>query len=513
MTETNYLLRLLKDFPLAENHRPWARRIVDFDAWMNINEVLGVSDWDFLGLWADRQAEDPDKFQVHMGLRDAENTTVVVVSLPLDGLSYPAVSGVRPGAARLERMIADMYGLVALGAQDMRPWLDHGRWPVRHPLAEAEPTTPDPTHYEFLAAESNEALHQIPVGPVHAGIIEPGHFRFHANGETVVRLEERLGYVHRGVEKLMEGRQPLEATRLAGRVSGDSTVAHAVAFARACESAAGIEAPPRAVWLRAIMAEMERIANHLGDFGAVCNDAAYALMLSHCMILKEKVLRVAHEVFGHRLMMDKVIPGGIGVDLNKEGIRQIKGMVRDVRKDFQRLSDLYDDTPSLLDRTVGTGITLASLAHRFGTGGVVARAAGRAIDARKNPGYAPYDELDFDVPVEIDGDVHCRLMVRVSEIRESLSLIERFADGLPSGQLTRPLPRQAGEGMALCEGFRGEILAWVRLDASGLVARGFIRDPSWFQWPLLEACIEGNIVADFPLCNKSFNCSYSGVDL
>jgi Ni,Fe-hydrogenase III large subunit/Ni,Fe-hydrogenase III component G len=513
MTETNYLLRLLKEFPLVEDHRPWARRVVDFDAWMNIIEVLTVSDWDFLGLWADRQLGDDDKYLVHMCLRDAENTTVVVVSLPLDGLSYPAVSGVRPGAARLERMIADMYGLVALGAQDMRPWLDHGRWPVSHPLAEAEPHEPNPTMYEFQTAESDQALHQIPVGPVHAGIIEPGHFRFHANGETVVRLEERLGYVHKGIESLMIGRSPQEAGKLAGRVSGDSTVAHAVAFARACEAASGIEAPPRAVWLRAIMAEMERVANHLGDFGAVCNDAAFALMLSQAMILKERVLRTAHGVFGHRLMMDKVVPGGIAVDLNKEGIRQIKAMVRDIRKDFQRLSDLYDDTPSLLDRTVGTGITMASLAHRFGTGGVVARAAGRAIDARKNPGYAPYDELDFDVPVEIDGDVHCRLMIRATEIRESLSLIERFADGLPSGQLTRPLPAHAGEGMALVEGFRGEILTWVRLDDQGHVARGFVRDPSWFQWPLLEACIEGNIVADFPLCNKSFNCSYSGTDL
>lgn len=513
MTETNYLLRMLRDFPLAEAHRPWARRIVDFDAWMNIVEVLTVSDWDLLGLWAERQSEDREKFQVHMALKDTDNATVVVVSLPLDGLSYPAISGVRPGAARLERAIADLYGLVALGAEDMRPWLDHGRWPVNHPMSEAEPRDIVPHEYAFLTAESDQALHQIPVGPVHAGIIEPGHFRFHANGETIVRLEERLGYVHKGIERLMEGRPPLEAAKLAGRVSGDSTVAHAIAFAKACESAAGMEAPPRAVWLRAVMAEIERIANHLGDFGAVANDAAYAIMLSHAMTLKESVLRTCDAVFGHRMMMDKVVPGGVAVDLAKDGIRQIKAMLRDVRKGFQRLSNLYDDTPSLLDRTVGTGVTMASLVHRYGAGGHVARAAGRAIDARKNPGYAPYDELDFDVPVEVDGDVHARLAIRAQEIKESISLVERFVDGLPSGQLVRPLPQRAGEGMALIESFRGEIMTWVRLDERGLVARCHPRDPSWFQWPLLEACVEGNIVADFPLCNKSFNCSYSGADL
>lgn len=513
MTETNYLLRLLKDYPLAMDHRPWARRIVDFDAWMNIVEVLTVSDWDFLGLWAERQPDEAEKFQVHMALKDTDNATVVVVTLPLDGLSYPSISGSRPGAARLERTIADLYGLVALGAEDMRPWLDHGRWPMNHPMSEAEPREIVPCDYAFLSAESDQTLHQIPVGPVHAGVIEPGHFRFHANGEAVVRLEERLGYVHKGIERLMEGKSPLDAAKLAGRVSGDSTVAHAIAFAVACENAAGIEAPPRAVWLRAAMAEIERIANHLGDYGAVCNDAAFAIMLSHAMVLREKVLRASDAVFGHRLMMDKVIPGGVAVDITKEGIRQIKTMLREVRKGFQRLHDLYEDTPSLLDRTVGTGVTLASLVHRFGAGGFVARAAGRPNDARKNPGYAPYGELDFDVPVEVDGDVHCRLEIRAQEIRESLSLVERFLDGLPTGQLMRQLPDHEGEGMALIEGFRGEIMTWVRLDAEGKVARCFPRDPSWFQWPLLEACIEGNIVADFPLCNKSFNCSYSGADL
>ncbi|TAN56337.1 MAG: hydrogenase expression protein HypE, partial [Rhodospirillales bacterium] len=386
MTETNYLLRILKEFPLAENHRPWARRIVDFETWQNVIELLAVSDWDFLGLWAEPQAGDDGKFQIHMALRDAENTTVVVISLPLDGLSYPAVSGVRPGALRLERSIADLYGLVALGAEDMRPWLDHGRWPVNHPLSEAEPKEPAPFAYEFLTAESEEALHQIPVGPVHAGIIEPGHFRFHANGETVVRLEERLGYVHKGIEALMIGRTPLEAAKLIGRVSGDSTVGYAYAFARACEAAVGIEAPPRAVWLRAVMSEIERVANHLGDFGAVCNDAAYAIMLAHAMTLKEKVLRASNAAFGHRLMMDRIVPGGVAHDLTKDGMQQIKTMLRAVRKGFERLAQLYDDTPSLLDRTVGTGITMASLAHRFGTGGVVARAAGRSIDARRNPG-------------------------------------------------------------------------------------------------------------------------------
>jgi Ni,Fe-hydrogenase III large subunit len=365
--------------------------------------------------------------------------------------------------------------------------------------------------YAFLPAEG-EGLHQIPVGPVHAGIIEPGHFRFTAGGETVVRLEARLGYAHRGLIGLMQGADLLRAAELAGRASGDSTVAYAIAFAGAVESALGTPAPPRAVWLRALMAELERLANHLGDIGAICNDAAFSLMHAHCGALREEVLRAAEAATGHRLMMDRVVPGGVAIDVDPVGAEAIRALLRSIRARFPPLIELYDDTASLQDRTVGTGIVRRELAARFGAGGFVGRASGRSFDARQAFPYPPYDQLDFEVPVREDGDVDARVWIRIDEVRQSLALINQILQRLPDGPLAVQLPSGSGQGAAMVEGFRGDVFAWVRLEA-GKIERAYLRDPSWFQWPLLEAAIEGNIVADFPLCNKSFNCAYAGVDL
>jgi Ni,Fe-hydrogenase III large subunit len=416
-----------------------------------------------------------------------------------------------PPGIRLERAIHDLYGLIPEGALDTRSWLDHGRWGVRHPLGEREAASADAA-YAFLPA-NGESLHQIAVGPVHAGIIEPGHFRFIANGEAVVRLEARLGYVHKGIEGLMTGADLASAAKLAARTSGDSTVAYAIAFARAVEAAAAIEAPERAHWLRALMAELERLANHFGDIGAICNDASFSLMQAHCAVLRERVLRTADTCFGHRLMRDCVVPGGVSVELGKPGIAAIQVLLKEARQKFPALVNLYDNTATLQDRTVTTGILKPALAQQFGAGGYVGRASGRAFDARKIFAYPPYDRLQFEVPVLSEGDVNARVWIRVREVEQSLSLIDQILVQLPGGPLAVDVPMRAGEGMAVVEGFRGDILVWVRLDDGGHVGRCHLRDPSWFQWPLLEAVIEGNIVADFPLCNKSFNCSYSGHDL
>jgi Ni,Fe-hydrogenase III large subunit len=373
----------------------------------------------------------------------------------------------------------------------------------------------DAAPYAFLPVEG-EGLHQIPVGPVHAGIIEPGHFRFTASGETIVRLEERLGYVHKGIETLVRGASIAHAARLASRTSGDSTVAYAFAFACAVEVALGIEAPARAQWLRALMAELERLANHLGDIGAICNDATFTMMHAQCGILRERVLRTANACFGHRLMMDRIVPGGVAAELTSEGERLLHDLVVEIEQRFPALTELYDNTASLQDRTMGTGALDASLAARFGAGGYVGRGSGRDFDARRTPGYPPYDALDFVVPTREEGDVNARVWIRIREIEQSLSLIGQILAQLPSGPISVPFdtaPARPSEGAALVEGFRGDILVWLRLESDGTIGRCHLRDPSWFQWPLLEAVIEGNIVADFPLCNKSFNCSYSGHDL
>jgi len=492
------LEELLARGEAVEGHRPWPRVVVDADVWRDAVEALTAGDLNLVGLWVESGI-------AHLCVRQAEPFAMAVLSLACPRGVFPSIGAWHAPAIRLERAIFDLWGLRAEGALDLRPWLDHGRWGLRHPEGARESGRP-PEPYAFLAAEG-ESLHQIAVGPIHAGIIEPGHFRFTANGETVVRLEERLGYVHRGLESLMAGSSPVAAARLAGRASGDSTVAYAIAFARAVEAALGVAAPARAEGLRGVMAELERVANHLGDIGAICNDASFALMLAHCAVLRD-----AEIAFGHRLMMDCVTPGGVAVDLEPAGADAIRAALQVVRERLELLTPLYDETASLQDRMVGTGVVSAELARRFAAGGYVGRASGGGFDARRALAYAPYDGLKFEIPSRTDGDVNARVWIRLDEIAQSLSMIEQLLTSLPPGSLGVEPGEGSGEGAALVEGFRGDILAWVKLEA-GRLTRCHLRDPSWFQWPLLEACIEGNIVADFPLCNKSFNCSYAGVDL
>jgi Ni,Fe-hydrogenase III large subunit len=491
----------------VDGHRPWPRLLVTADAWRRIASEIAAGRATLLGLWGDSGAVPV----VHMAIIDENAADIAVVSLACPDGTFPSVGALHPPAIRLERAIHSLYGLVPVGAPDTRPWLDLGFWDVRHPLGARTAAPTEQQVYKFLPVEG-ESLHQIPVGPVHAGIIEPGHFRFTASGETVVRLEQRLGYVHKGIESLMAGATIGQAAQLAARTSGDSTVAYGLAFAHAVEAALNIEVPPRARYLRAIMAELERLANHFGDIGAICNDASFSIMHAHCGILREYALRAAELCFGHRLMMDRVIPGGVATDLRPDGVISLKDSLQYFRRRFPRLVELYDNTASLQDRTAATGIVGAELARQFGASGYVGRASGRKFDARKTPGYAPYDRLDFAVPVLETGDVNARVWVRIREVEQSLALIEQLLARLPQGPIAAPLDGGDGEGLGLAEGFRGEVLAWVRLDGMR-VARCHLRDPSWFQWPLLEAAIEGNIVADFPLCNKSFNCSYSGHDL
>jgi len=488
------------------DQKPWPRARIDEETWIRAAFGLHAGDVTLLALWGEPGA-------VHMALLEDETGEVLVLTLECPNGTFPSVGVTHAPALRLERTIREMVGLEPEGCPDGRPWLDHSRWGITRPLGAAEPAAADGAPYAFLAAEG-PPMHQIPVGPVHAGIIEPGHFRFTANGETVVRLEERLGWVHKGIEKLLIGADLERAGRLAARISGDSTVAWSLAVARAVEAALEVEVPARAHWLRALMAEMERVADHLGDFGAICNDAAFSQMLNRCGQLRERVLRAAQAAFGHRLMMDRVVAGGTAVDLVDP--KPIVELLATLRAGFPPLIDLYDNTVSLLDRTVTTGRLDPALARRFGAGGHVGRACGRRFDSRRLPGYPPYDRLRFDVPVREEGDVDARVWIRILEIGESLKMIEQILAGLPAGPHRVEVVaagRPGAEGVALTEAFRGDAFAWVRLDGDGRIARAHLRDASVFQWPLLEAAIAYNIVADFPLLNKSFNCSYSGHDL
>jgi Ni,Fe-hydrogenase III large subunit len=501
------------------SHRGWPGVQVDVETWREMGTALREGRFELLAEWGETAA-------VRCALYQPSSGAVYVVSLAADAGAVPSLAQFHAPALRLERAISDLFDLRFIGLPDQRPWLDHGRWPVHHPLAVGRPArspvSANPVgsfpeiQYPFLPVRGS-SLHQIPVGPVHAGIIEPGHFRFTACGETVVRLEARLGYVHRGVERLLVGQSIQSAARIAARVSGDSTVAYSLAFARAVEQALQFDVPPRAHWLRAIMGELERLANHLGDIGAICNDASFALMHAECAILREATLRASAQAFGHRLMMDRVIPGGVTTDLNSSTIAVIMALTQRLRLQFPELIELYENTASLQDRTVGAGVLTLALAAQFAAGGYVGRASGRAFDARTALPYAPYDELPIVAPVRREGDVNARVWIRILEVQESLRWLEAAMGTLPEGPICVSLPTSAPaaavEATAMVEGFRGDVLASVRIGRALVIERCHLRDPSWFQWPLLEAAINGNIVADFPLCNKSFNCSYAGHDM
>ncbi len=363
--------------PRAPGHEPWPRHVVDEQTWSAVARALGEGGGDLLSLWADGE-------QVHLALRTAALEQPMVVSVAVRAGGYPSVGRYHLPALRLERALRDLYGIEPAGLPDPRPWLDHGAWSLSAPLGARVPAAVrDPADYVFLPVHG-EGLHQIPVGPVHAGIIEPGHFRFTANGETVARLEERLGYVHKGVDGLLAGADLETAGRIVARISGDSTVAYGFAFARAVEAALGVEVPRRAEMLRGIMAELERIANHLGDIGAICNDAAFALNHAHCGILREKVLAASEQAFGHRLMMDRVVPGGVAEFPSMQNARTIEQTLDEIMPWFADVVRVYDGTPSLQDRTCGTGVVGPELVARWGAGGFVGRGSGRGFDARRD---------------------------------------------------------------------------------------------------------------------------------
>ena len=503
---------LFADLPASAAHRGWRRSCVDERTWRAIGEALRDGKLELLAEWGDVAA-------VHCALHEPAARQVRIASLDARQGQVPSLAMFHAAALRPERAIADLFGIEFLGLPDGRPWLDHGRWSLRRPLApQPAPPPSAPLSYRFLQAEG-PGLHQIPVGPVHAGIIEPGHFRFSASGETVVRLEERLGYTHKGIEKSLAGRSVEEGARIAARVSGDSTVAYSLAFARAVEGAIGLEPPPRALWLRGVMAELERIANHLGDIGAICNDAAFAIMHAECAILRERTLRASAAAFGHRLMMDRVVPGGLTTDLSPAGEAALRELGEALGGEFPELIELYDSTASLQDRTVATGVLDPTLAAAFAAPGYVGRASGRAFDARSALPYPPYDMAPIEPVLRHAGDVDARVWVRILEVERSVAWVRAALarlHALPAGAVRVPLPEVpfgTRESTVAVEGFRGDVLVYVRLGSDGLIERCHLRDPSWFQWPLLEAAIEGSIVADFPLCNKSFNCSYSGHDL
>ncbi len=422
---------------------------------------------------------------------------ILLASTPVRDGGYPALSLRFAAATLMERMVHDLWGHRALGGLDARPWLDHGRWSVTHPLAARHGAANGATDYAFRPVEDRM---QVPVGPVFGHPAEPVHLRIHADGERASSLEVRLGYAHKGTLLLMRGKSPRAAARFAARLSADATVAHGVAFAAAAEAALAIEPPPRAIMLRGVMAEVERVATHLGDLATACE--AMPRLSGRLGWHREQMARAAQAAFGHRMMMDCVVPGGLAADIAPGGGAALQAAA----------DALAAELPALTLQGLGSGIGVVppDILALFAPPGIVGRAGGRVVDARHSPGYAPYPAAV--PPVLAAADTAARLQLRLDEMDVSLDLLRDWLGSLPPGPVSQTLPTASAEGLAVAESPRGAVWHWLRLDA-GLIASVFVADPSWRLWPLQEAASAGAMLDELPLIDRSFACARSGMDL
>jgi len=496
-------------------------RLVSLDAehWGELARAAAHAGWRWAAGWGEDAGE---RILVNACFESGGAYLVARTRVARETPVLPSHTPYFPGADRPERHTQDLLGVVFTDHPDARRWTRHQAWkdseyPLRKDFAaggEPQAETPPDHQYKFFFAHGS-GVYEIPVGPVHAGVIEPGHFRFQAVGERVLNLEERLGYVHKGIEKIAEGRDAEGLARLAGRVSGDSTVAHAWAACMALERAAGIEVPERAQCLRALMCERERVANHLGDIGAILNDIAFTFGYYQFGRMREEWQRLSREAFGHRFMMDRVVPGGVAADFGERLAPKMREQNKVIRTQIARLLAIVTELPSVDDRLVTTGLLTPAQAAALGCQGYVGRASSLDFDVRRDAPYAPYDRLSVNVPSYHYGDIAARMRVRKEEVETSVQLIGQLLDRLPDGEIRAEwrAPAAGAEGLGVVEGWRGEIITYVRLGDGGKVERFFPRDPSWTTWPALELLIHDNIVPDFPVCNKSVNGSYSGHDL
>jgi Ni,Fe-hydrogenase III large subunit/Ni,Fe-hydrogenase III component G len=475
-----------------------------------------------IALWGSDDRQLGGGFGVHLAFLTAAGMVWVSSALAADAPAYPDLAHIFPQGDRMQRAAFDLLGIAASGAVDTRKWLRHAAWsenefPLRKdftPVTRQASRATSPDGYPFIRVQG-EGVHEIPVGPIHAGTIEPGHFRFSIIGERVLKLEQRLGYTHKGIEKRFEGMDLAMGARLAGRVSGDSHSAFAWAYCMAVEAATGNTVPERAYWLRALFLEIERVANHLGDLGYLGNDVALSFGFMQFWRLKEDWLRLSADLFRHRYLFDRIVPGGVATDVDDAGRARLAAEATRIEAEVRSLREIYDEHAGLQDRFAATGICTPEMAARLGLTGLAGRASAQARDARVQFPQPPYDQLNVAMATRGSGDVLARAELRFAEVYESLRLIREMLRLMPAGAVHAPLApvTAACEGLGWVEGWRGEVLVAVRIGADNRLARVHPHDPSWQNWPLLEVGMLGNIVPDFPLINKSFNLSYSGQDL
>ena len=473
-------------------------------------------------LWAVDHRPRRDAYELFYLFTVGERTEWLLLCCELEGDErlFPSITPHIHAAKWYEREIRDLFGLIPRGHPDLRRLVRHEHWPKgAHPLKKdfAWDTVlkRQQWRYAFRHIEG-EGVFEVPVGPIHAGIIEPGHFRFSVAGEPIMQLEVRLFWKHRGIEKLFERRRLTEAVALAERVSGDTTVGHSLAYCQAVETLLGLDAPPRARYLRTLFLELERLHNHVGDVGAICNDTAYALAHAHCSRLKEGILQINDRLAGSRFLRDVNRVGGVGVDPGQEQLDQLVVELDSIERDFTELEGILFANASLTDRLEGTGVLSRQIASDHGVTGVVGRASGIDRDLRRDRPFAAYEELPVKVALYRYGDVRARMRVRIDEIHESIRLIKEVRARIPLGTTlaeSSHMPAPGAWSISAVEGWRGEILYVVMAGDDGLIHRCKVRDPSFVNWPAIQWAVLGNIIPDFPLINKSFNLSYAGNDL
>lgn len=418
-----------------------------------------------------------------------------------------------PAAAWHERELHDQYGIGIVGHPDLRPLIFHDNWPDGvYPMLDPVDDVPwSQREYRFLQVQG-EGIAEVAVGPVHAGIIEPGHFRFSVVGDTILNLELRHFYTHKGIEKLFEGRAAMDGAMLAESVSGDNCFAHAVCYSQAVENACGIDVPPRASTVRLIGLELERLVCHISDVGGLCTDVGFGVAAAYAARLKESLLRESARCCGTRYWRGIAVPGGLRLELDSAKIGDLGQAVAQAARDFAVIARLILETPSIQNRFETAGILSREAARDLAVVGPVARASGIDLDVRRDHPYGRYGQYPIEIPVTHYGDVMARARIRIAEAAVSARLIQEAARSLPDGSVFAPVTSQGDiQGFSAVESPRGELCYWLEA-RGGRLTRCHVKSPSFQNWPAMPSAVAGNIIADFPLINKSFNLSYSGCD-
>ena len=486
--------------------------------WHTGAETLRAAGGKLLTLWGSDDRDRDGSLRIYAAFLVEEGVVVLEHEMEQGmGPTYPSLAEIFPCALNMERSIHDLLGITST-EPDHRGWLRHGGWaqttfPLRRDFDGDHQFPINSQPYPFVQVEG-DGVHEIPVGPVHAGIIEPGHFRFSVVGEKVLRLEERLGYTHKGVEKRFEEMSQETGHHLAARLSGDSAVAFSWAYCAAFEAITQASCPPRAANLRALALEHERLANHLGDLGALGNDAGFAFALTQFSRMKEDLLRINKATLGARYLFDFIQPGGVASDLTENAPRMLLNHYLELEKGVSGLRTIFDNHAGIQDRFREAGILKQEVAEKLGAIGLAGRASGIPLDLRVQHPWSPYERLEVKLVTQSKGDVAARVQVRFDEIFESLRLCRMLLEDPASGPVQAECPfAEAGRlGLGLIEAWRGPVLIALESGPNGTIRRCHAHDPSWQNWPLVEYAILGNIVPDFPLINKSFNLSYSGHD-